>query len=452
MLHFDFENQRFPNGSPRHIGDVHPFWHEGKLYLYYLSTDGRFSSRLLTSTDFLRFTEETLGRMEPVPAIDTYYALGVTPYQGGFVSYFGASDTVINGSFSENLTDWTRLPDDAVPRISYRTGRDPFLFFDPEVSRWRIVYTAYRSNDKAGDFDAALSLLTSRTERLEDGWEPEERELVRFDNAGLSRREDPECPQMVRIGERWYLFYSVYSRTVHGVGGLSYKVGGKGEGLEDVCWQALAERSLDGEDICAAQVFPAEGKTYLLGWVPQDPETDDWGGALSLLREVYPLPDGSLGLRLPEFIYEKIKGEALFTLSEPVLGEEKFAQLSLCGCGDRLVLEAELTAEEGARWGFVFRGDGEYSLTWDGALRISGYDRIVRPRASCPGPAAGEMCLKLVLDGGIMDVFLNDQYALAARLTRSSGLGEVEARFFSQGQCRLKELKIRTIKDGNCIN
>lgn len=452
MLHFDFEGQSFPNGRPRHVGDVHPFWHKGKLYLYYLRTDGSFSSQLLTSTDLLHFSEKPLGRIEPVPAVETYYVLGVSPYQGGFVSYFGASDTVINGSFSENLTDWSRLPDAAIPRIGYRTGRDPFLFFDPETARWRIVYTAYRSSDKAGDFDAALSLLTSRTERLEDGWEPEERELVRFDNAGLSRREDPECSQMMRVGERWYLFYSVYSRSVHGVGGLSYKAGGRGVALEDVCWKDLEERGLDGEDICAAQVFPMDGKTYLLGWVPQDPETDDWGGALSLLREVYPLQDGSLGLRLPGPIYEQIKGDVLFTLSEPITGEKKFAQRSLYRCGDRLILEAKLTAEEHARWGFVFREKEEYSLTWDGTLRISGYDRIARPRASCPGLAAGEMDLKLVLDGGVMDVFLNDRYSLAARLTPLAGLEEVEILFFSQGRCSLNRLEIRRLGQDNCNN
>ena len=37
-LHFDFVNEKFPNGSERHIGDVHPFYYNGKIYMYYLKT------------------------------------------------------------------------------------------------------------------------------------------------------------------------------------------------------------------------------------------------------------------------------------------------------------------------------------------------------------------------------------------------------------------------------
>lgn len=443
MLHFDFIDARHPNGTARHIGDVHPFWHKGKLYLYYLSTDGSFSSRLATTTDFFRFTGEELRQAAPAPAIGTYYVLGVTPYGGGFVSYFGASDTAVNGSFSEDLTNWRGLRGPAVPSIHYRSGRDPYLFFDPEAARWRIVYTAYRSNDKGGgDFDAALSLLTSRTEKLEDGWEEEERELVRFDNAGLSRREDPECSQMMRLGDRWYLFYSVYSRTVHGVGGLSYRAGEAGLALTENDWERLPEHSLDGEDLCAAQVFPMEGKTCLLGWIPQTAAADDWGGALSFPREVYPLPGGALGLRLPEFIREALRGETVYELPAPVRGTEKYAEQLLCAAEGPILLEAGLEAGEDSRWGLAFRGREEYSVTWDGGLHISGYDRIARPRASCSAPGAGEMALTLVLDGDIMEVFLNGRYALAARL---GGGREAEKRavsFFSQGQCLLKELKI----------
>ena len=107
-VHFDYLGA-FESGAKRHIGDVHPFYWDGKLYMFYLRTDGSFSSELLVSTDFVSFEPVDITRTSPLPTIDSYYVLRVQPYRDLFVSYFGASREVINGSISDDLVTWKRI-------------------------------------------------------------------------------------------------------------------------------------------------------------------------------------------------------------------------------------------------------------------------------------------------------------------------------------------------------
>ena len=119
----------------------------------------------------------------------------------------------------------------------------------------------------------------------------------------LTGRGDPECPQLKRIGNRWYLFYSVYGTgTAGNVGYLTYRVGDEDVPPEEVDWNSKEEHALEGGDLHAAQVCKVGDFWYLFGWINYRPHANVWGGYLNLAREVYQREDGLLATRCDEYL------------------------------------------------------------------------------------------------------------------------------------------------------
>ena len=70
-----------------YIGDVHPYFENGKYYLYYLMP-GSYSPALSTSTDMLNWDIEALTRPTPDP-YQNYYVLKVLKDRSTYRSYYG---------------------------------------------------------------------------------------------------------------------------------------------------------------------------------------------------------------------------------------------------------------------------------------------------------------------------------------------------------------------------
>ena len=465
-VHFDYLGA-FESGAKQHIGDVHPFYWNGKLYMFYLRTDGTFSSELMVSSDFVSFEQVPINRATPLPTIDSYYVLRVQPYGNLFVSYFGASREVINGSISDDLVTWKKIDalyPDTLPSMTYpKGGRDPYLFFDPDINRWRIIHNAIYENVAGKDFDTALALVTSKTDRLEDGWESEEIELLRFDNAGKSHCEDPECPQVMKIGDRWYIFASLYSRTSHGVGGLSYWKGEADKTIAENSWSQIEEQYLDGEDICAAQLVEIEDKLYMYGWVPQNADGGGWGGALSLAREIYPLPNGDLASRLPQDIHETITGSALFDLDMDIHleGTEKkycfneYANYGVEGRFSHVNLHMTLDISTNSKAGIALKCPTSryvYFIYVDRStskLYICtkvGTEYRIRAQKAIQIDDWSHVDMTVLLDGNIADAFINDQYSLCARLASTYTLDDADLELFADGTADFGDIRAAELK------
>lgn len=460
-LYFDFMNEKFDNDMPRHIGDVHPFYHDGKLYMYYLETNGRYTSALLESADFVTYTENAIRTGTPSPSISTYFVLGITKYENTFVSFFGASATQINSSYSTNLYEWKNHNGVGnIPATENVSARDPYVFYDPDVDRFRIVYLSYYANNRnaGGDFDAALWLKTS-TGSNPDFWDAGHVELLRFDNAGASGKEDPEVSQMVKIGTRWYLIASIYSRTVHGVGGFSYWKGDENTVITDVDWKSKQEQFLDGEDLCAGQLVQVGDRWYLFGWIPANAQSSQWGGALTLAREVYQLKNGDLAVRLdphltglinrgtildlrdatPVSVYGTVTQEAdkvaVLGGGEARYGFDAFGEARLPGTYGRVIVDYEIDlSDASSRAGLLLKNSDTamrhfvYVDRASSALVI--YSRTPEgnfTRSSIAIAVAdwSTLRLKVIVDGSIVDVFLNDTYSLVGRVT-TTGLNELD--------------------------
>jgi len=265
--------------------------------------------------------------------------------------------------------------------------------------------------------------------------------------------------QMVKIGTRWYLIASIYSRTVHGVGGFSYWKGDENTLITDVDWMSKTEQSLDGEDLCAGQLVQVGDRWYLFGWVPANAQSSQWGGALTLAREVYQLKNGDLAVRLDPYLTNLINRGTILDLRDAT-------PTTVYGLATQ---ESGVTAIQGgseARYSFDAYGEVRLPDTYgrvivdyivnltDGTSRagllLKNTDSAVRHFIYVDRPSSmliiysrtpegnnvrsstritiddwSALKLKVIVDGSIVDVFLNDTYSLVGRIT-TTGVNELD--------------------------
>ena len=101
-------------------------------------------------------------------------------------------------------------------------------------------------------------------------------------------RGDAECPQIKKIGNRWYLLSSPSGTgTMGNVGRMCYRVGPEKTLPQNVDWNNLEERYINGQDLHAAQLVQVGDKYYVYGWLNYKYNTSVWGGYLNTPVEVY---------------------------------------------------------------------------------------------------------------------------------------------------------------------
>jgi hypothetical protein len=313
-----------------HFGDVHPFYDEKnhRMYMFYLSTGNQkeepkseiYSSLLSVSDNLIDYKPQNIARNQTnPPLINTYCILGVIKdNNGNYRSSFGYGGFA-GTSLSNDLLTWQNgtgeryIADDGSLNHKWKinfdsdvsSGRDPDLFYDADSGICYCVVINYYTAD-AHEGSKGLALYTA----AEDGkFSSKAVKLLDFTGRG-----DPECPQLKKIGDQWYLFYSVYgSGTAGGVGRLSYRIGETGTAPQNVDWNAKTEYILDGGDLHAAQLCEAGNKYYMYGWIGYEPHANVWGGYLNLPREVYRKSDGLLKTRLDPY-FNKLLNKGLITV------------------------------------------------------------------------------------------------------------------------------------------
>lgn len=381
------------------LGDVHPFFHQGECFLFYLKP-GKYDAMLVRSRDSLHWTPQPLTHA-PVQADDwmsPYFVLGVFRDEaaGLFRSFHGHAKGRMVSHTSRDLLHWECAPKDFhVPSADYyERRRDPFVFWIPEQKRYGCVMTAWiksRPKSRGG----GISLATSP-------------DLTQWTDRGivldLVDQDEPECPQMFRIGKRWYLLTSIYHRK--SVGGAVYYTAGRPEGP----WNFGGK--LDGKDLCAAQVGRDEkGRLLLYGWIPLTPATAEkqhWGGHLALAREVYALPDGSLATRLAPDIANTLE------------------KLGWTSHQDSSRTFIESCRQFGASFTLPSPGEVPFRLSFAplGLVQFSKDEiRICDPGEKCWSKLdvrwRGDSAVRVFVEEDRVEVFADDRYSLCARLPRT---------------------------------
>lgn len=460
LVHYAADNE--------YLGDVHPFYTNGTMYLYSLSTDGAFAPRLATSTDCLHWRSEPVQHVGDTPAAQNYYVLGILSDGDAYRSWYGNGNQM-RASVSTDLHTWADAGREYdIPNTVevYQAGaRDPYVFWDPDVRRYRLVGTAYRANANWGigsGVDVSVSLTTSTTAALRS-WQPAV-DMKRWtnDTVAPSAAVEPECSQMFKLGNRWYLLASLSHETIHGVGGPTYWIGEPGTHIDGQDWSAKPRQSLDGQDVCAAQVVQVDDRLFLMGWIPQDAAGNAWGGHLCLPRELTARHDGTLAVRLvPELAASLSAGRVWPTPTtrhiQPDTGTWHTTAAGAACTSDGWSL-ATIPAPPGPAYVRVTvdldAGTGSAGLLLDAEqlpplgveVTLDQRDSQLRIRhdtsgngdwveyASCPvraGDLRGEVAVNLVVEGDIVELFVNDTYALVGRVPVD--LSAAQLRLFADG-------------------
>ncbi|GEM_PF-1083958 len=405
--------------SEHEIGDVHPYFAEdGTLNMYYLRPGGGYEAALLTSRDMLRYGEAslTLKRDASVSPVKPWFVLGVfyDEQAGVYRSYSGTDGNVMRSAYSTDLQTWHAAGSeyDIPPQPGYAVQRDPFVFRNEDDGQYWAVMTCRKGGDQNGP-EGSVCYAVSPDLKSWTGMG----DLYAPGNIG-----DPEVPQMFKHQGKWYLIFSVYD---HRVGPTTSLVSDSPHGS----WLEADKQLLDGEDLAAAQIaFPADGRPLLFGWIPlRDVETigyQHWGGDIALPRELVRRPDGLFDVRLPDSVGQAIRGgrlplPATLDTAPSAVGN---LEAAIPGRYDRFDLTFEWQpSDSDAVGGVRIVSDGsERPVTFeldpaDGKLRIRS-DDVVHSELQVELGSTEAVRARLIVEDDIVELFVNERYALAARL------------------------------------
>lgn len=382
------------------LGDVHPFFHDGECFLYYLKP-GKFDAMLVRSRDSLHWTPQpiTHATVTAEDWMSPYFVLSVFRDEaaGVFRSYHGHAKGRMVSQTSRDLLHWECAAKEFhVPEADYyERRRDPFVFWIPKQKRYGCVMTTWikgRPKPRGG----GISLATSPDLKQ---WTDH---CIVLD---LVNQDEPECPQMFHIGSRWYLLTSIYHHR--SVGGPVYYTANEPEGP----WTFGGK--LDGKDLCAAQVAHDEsGRLLLYGWIPLMPATAEkqhWGGHLALAREVHALPDGSLATRLAPKIAKVI--DKLVWVQTNSAAEMPLNDGQRFGARFKLLLPPDCQGSFELR--FPPLGKVTYSTNH---LAIQDAKGVSWSESELVPPPKGYWDFSVLVEDDRVEVFAADRHSLCARL------------------------------------
>ncbi len=414
-----------------YIGDVHPFYHNDRLYLFYLKPNGITrcdacfddpekvvcnSTVLAVTDDYINFEEHLINGI----------IVNIVEVDGIFYTRYNDKAHAFE---STDLVRWKqseKYPISLDNHLFPAGARDYALFYDADAGGMRVTTNAYFTNEHNGcgtGLECAVG-ISGVIPREGDG-NVEQRVLYPLENRGrnIMLSAEPECNQMLKIGKRWYLFTSLARQTTHWVGPLSYWIGNENTPIDSEEYTHKREYRLDGEDLCAAQVAPYGDKFFKFGWIPMSYHNQEWGGHLNLPHEVYQLANGKLACRLaPEFAKSIISEEVSQTIvlnPSTFFGPVAYANERMQQYG----VEARLDLSAADRAGFVLddRNGIHVELCRESGLmsvkrKLPGAaDYVFASLEIEPGEWCGDAILHAIYDDDIVEVFLNEKYALCAR-------------------------------------
>ena len=448
-------NRLFPTSHNAWVGDVMPMSDGEELKLYYLyDTDNNgplYHPVWLFTTDNL-YEYQDMGLAVPCgPDLDaTDPAIGtgcvMIDQQGKYHCFYtGHNDTApskgkdkscVMHAVSEDGLKWTKILDDtfyAPDHYSSDDFRDPQVFWNEEAGCYWLLIAA--RDEKLGGIVARYCSDDLSTWTLMDPLYAPGRQYML------------ECPDLFKMGDQYYLFYSWDCVTYYAV---SDSINGPFVQAKD---PVLAST---GFTFYAAKTAELNGTRYLCGWIgrksePTDAGTYNWAGTM-MIHELVLNSDGTLGVREPHtlsefFTKEKtinavdMSGDAEtiengFRISS---GDKK--SVSLVNFGQRepvFMLEADVRFTNNGFLGFCFGKDREYqkysgmvidakydALHFEGSVlsRMAYVDPLVKTDYTLePGRVYH---IKLVMENEIATLYIDDAKVLCVRVYKSMDGGDI---------------------------
>ena len=351
--------------------------------------------------------------------------------------------------FYQKIFDVERFIDKSL----YNYGlRDNMVYYDKENKRYILIGGCYRTFAWPNT-DADLVIYVSDDDMALSWTRPGNPVAVDY------KGHFPECPSLLKIGNRWYSFISVSYVTAHQIGALQYWIGDENVDCMDVDWLGKDYKFLDGEDLCAARPTQIGDKVYMWGWITSGHDgvaLNSWGGYLNLPREVVTREDSSLGGRMDPGLVKYINYGNLYSFDEIVTNGE---MTLLSGNNQRnfITYDVDLSNATEASYCLVQNGKlykcsilKENGKTY---LQISSPDSTIHPinsKIEVYNPSKdNKYKMKIVVDGRIVEFFANEDNALSGSMAMTSD--PYNAYFDSVGTATFSNIKINRLRSyGDC--
>ena len=444
----------YPAPEGGYVGDTMPFVTEdGNLELYYLyDTDhngqGYHPIYRFTTDDFVDYEDDGMaleyGLMsDPDPALGTGSVM--RDREGLYhLFYTGHNDTGNGGQGKEcvmhatsaDRVSWEKQPEDTFfspEGYSRDDFRDPEVFWvEEEGCYWMLlaaredalggVVAKYTSPDlKAWTFEGPL-------------YAPQAQYML-------------ECPDLVCLGDTWYLTYSWDCVTYYAIG---ESMNGPFVAPEDNILDGQGLMEGNGFVFYAAKTAEWDGNTYLCGWLGRaglsaDSGIYQWAGNV-LNHRLVQREDKTLGVAAPQ-AYEAYFSQELPFRTEVVSGETgikgnavalsagdgEFALVDMGMRAPTMLLECDVALGEDGCAGFAF-GGSEADEAWTALCldarrdlihyegyeleELERYDPMAVTRFDFTEGAVHHVTL--VCENEIVVLYIDDAKALSSRIGHST--------------------------------
>lgn len=287
------------------MGDIIPYYEDGVFKLFYLG----MGWTNVSTVDQLHFYDEyrtgIYGGTGSVIKVDGIYHMyyckfTFEPYMRQYVCH----------AVSEDLKTWKELPEETFQPddVLYEMTdwRDPHVIWNEEEGCWWMLLAAQRKGLTMRKGCVGLCKSTDLHH-----WTIEEPLYAPRTNQSAF-----ECPDIFRIGDWWYLTYSVYTDRFETLYRMAKSPSGP--------WITPIVDTFDTRCFYAAKHGTDGEKHFMYGWNPQreknlwhfnpeqykgkDYNTWDWGGTM-IVHQLIQQPDGTLTVCPPKAVDEAFRTE-----------------------------------------------------------------------------------------------------------------------------------------------
>lgn len=358
------------------VGDTIPFAHDGKFYIYYLHDERKGNTQdeygYRTSWNLL-ITEDGVNIKDckvvlPVGEYDDadyacYTGSVIEGNDGQFHMFYTAQNNYnpkyhrdgkplqyVAHAISTDLINWEKLPE-----LTFGADESIYEPFD-----WRDPFVFYNEDEKC--FDMLLAARLRGASEKNGGcvglcrsydlihWEAKEP----FYNPESYMTH--ECPDLFKLGNKWYLVYSTFSEKFVTHYRMSDKLSGP--------WTSPIEDTFDGRAFYAAKTAQVGDKRMAFAWVPtKRGESDfgqyEWGGNF-IAHEIDQTTDNKLTVKPADGLINMFNKEAVNEKINKVEIENFEGEKSyvINGMKDTCMIEAVIEFSEGVRsFGIGLRQD-----------------------------------------------------------------------------------------------
>lgn len=294
-------------------GDAIPFHHDGKYHIFNLTPPKGttvYPARLRTSwnhavsenlVDWTQLETAIHPGEGDAPDADGVWTGSVAFGEGEYHAFYTGyalkqrfQQTICHATSKDGVV-WTKNPANPIitpltDRYEELDWRDPYIFYNEDDRLWWLLISARRKDGPAPRRGCVI-LYRSK-------------DLKKWDYYGPIyepyHTNCPECPEMYKIGDNWYLSYSRFSEF----GNTIYRMAKSPFGP----WRAPKYDGIGGRRFYAAKsMADDDGRRFYFAWAHDRAQRSDngewyWGGEFCVPHEVTVEADGELAIRMPREI------------------------------------------------------------------------------------------------------------------------------------------------------